>query len=123
MTLNIINNPESYSEVRAECTDNAVSTLGKICLFQLTMDNQESLSVMEKFLSLMPIHHDPTEAQTLNKIFIEQIGAKNPNLIQNSAMEPILKSILLKMNEFVRMKPESEILDEEGKGLLNQIQF
>ena len=123
LTSNIINHSECYNEERAECTDNAVSTLGKICLFQLDMDNQESLSIMEKFLSLMPIHHDPTEAQALNKIFIEQIGAKNKNLVDNAAMGPILKNILLKMNEFVRMKPESEILDEEGKGLLNQIQL
>lgn len=123
MTINILNHTESYNEERAECTDNAVSALGKICLFQLEMDNQESLAVMDKFLSLMPIHHDPVEAQALNKIFIEQIGAKNKNLVENAAMGPILKNIILKMNEFVRMKPESEILDEEGKGLLNQIQF
>jgi hypothetical protein len=77
--LEIINHPENFSEERAELTDNAIGALGKICLFQLTMDNQDSSTIMNKFLSLMPIWHDNVEAQAINKMFLEEINKKNEN--------------------------------------------
>lgn len=121
-TMALISMPDAYSETRAECTDNAVGTLGKICLFQLTMDNQDSVVLMNKFLSHMPLHHDSTEAKIMNRMLLEQINAKNQNLM-SSDLTNSLKDILLKMNEFIRLKPELEILDTEGGNLLNQINF
>lgn len=68
----------------------------------------------------MPLHHDSVEAQAVNKMFLEEINRKNQNLVQ---FENVLKDVLMKMNEFVRTKPELEILDDQGSSLLNQIQF
>jgi len=116
--LNIINNKDCWSEERAEFTDNAIGALGKICLFQLSMNNQESVQVMNQFLSLMPLHHDSEEAQAINKLFLEQINLKNPNLMEQGG---VVKDVLLRMNEFVRSKPELEILDDIGSNMLSQI--
>jgi len=77
--LEVINHGECFSEQRADFTDNAIGALGKICLFQLPMDKQESVEVMNKFLSMMPIHHDNVEAQAINKLFLQEINNKNTN--------------------------------------------
>jgi len=79
--LEIVNHSECYSEERAEFTDNATGALGKICLYQLQMDQKESVDVMNKFLSMMPLHHDSVEAQAINKLFLEEIGKKNEKML------------------------------------------
>jgi len=118
--LDVVNHPECFGEERADFIDNALGALGKICLYQLTMDNQDSISLMNRFLGMMPLHHDSVEAQAVNKMFLEEINRKNQNLL---SFENVLKDVLMKMNEFVRTKPELEILDDQGSNLLNQIQF
>jgi len=118
--VEVINHADCFNEERAEFTDNAIGALGKICLFQLTMDNQESVDMMTKFLSMMPIHHDSVEAQAVNKMFLEQINSKNENMMK---VEANLKDVLMKMNEFMRTKPELEILDDTGSSMLNSISF
>ena len=73
---------------------------------------------MNQFLSLMPIHHDSEEAQAINKLFLEQINEKNPNLMEQGGA---LKDVLMRMSEFIRVKPELEILDDIGSNMLSQI--
>lgn len=117
--LDIVNHPECYGEERADFTDNALGALGKICLYQLTMDHQDSVGLMDRFLGMMPLHHDSVEAQAVNKMFLEEISKKNKNLVP---FEAVIGGVLMRMNEFVRTKPELEILDDIGSNLLKQVQ-
>jgi len=96
------------------CTDNAISSFGKYCLFQCTC-NEEGYKLTEEFLSLLPLNNDLEEGCEIIKILLEEVIGDNPMLI-NERIKPHLNQVFIRVQK-MRLEDE-DFLDTEGLGLL-----
>jgi hypothetical protein len=78
-------------------TDCAVSSLGKIALYQ-------DANLMDAWLSQLPIKAEPEEAQAVHKLFLASL----PKMTAHSAK---VKTILMELNRLVKEEPKAEVLD------------
>lgn len=96
------------------CTDNAISALGKYCLFQCEA-NEYGLNLLREFIDLLPLNNDLEEGCEIVKILLKEIIKENPILTNNL----IKQSITDCFNRIQKMRLEDEeFLDSEGLGLL-----
>lgn len=70
------------------------------------------------FLNLLPLAEDDEEARPVNKLFFEQILAKNPSIMLHE--EHVMQAVQ-KIKALCEQYPDVEYLCEEGKTLLAQI--
>lgn len=118
----LINEEDAYSEEKAEATDNAISALGKIALFQSDKEDRESEEALIQFLELLPLTSDKDEAKSAHRMLIDEILKKNETLLStNPEVKQALANALSNIHQFVPENPEDDILDEESKILLVQV--
>lgn len=118
----VITASDAYSEGKANITENAISSLGKIALYQSDLNDKMSEEVLIKFLQLLPLKHDMDEAQNVHKMLFEEILKKNECLVMGSAdVQKALIDAITNINKIFSENPESEILDETGKNLMAQV--
>jgi len=96
------------------CTDNAISSFGKYCLFQCE-PNEEGFKLTEEFLSLLPLNNDLEEGCEITKKLLEEIYSDN-KIIMNDRIKPHLTQAFIRIQK-MRLEDE-EFLDVEGLGLL-----
>ena len=118
----IITAPDAYSEEKAVCTDNAVGALGKIALYQSQTNDKVSEEVLLKFLQLLPLKNDSEEAQAVHKMLLTEIINKNAFLASCSQeVQGVLINAITNIKTQDINNPELEILDDQGKQLINSI--
>mmetsp|Transcript_13988 Transcript_13988/g.11952 ORF Transcript_13988/g.11952 Transcript_13988/m.11952 type:complete len:465 (+) Transcript_13988:1816-3210(+) len=119
----IVLDKNAYSdEDRACATDNAVGAIGKIALFHGLPNDKLSEDILSKFLSLMPLKNDCTEAQAIHKMLLEEIANKNKFLSEcNQEIQNQLINALENIKKEATNNPELEILDDKGQQLLGNI--
>lgn len=118
----VITASDASSDAKANITDNAISSLGKIALYQSDRGDKMSEEVLLKFLQLLPLKNDADEAQNVHKMLFEEILKKNESLVMGSPeVQKALIDAISNINKLASENPEAEILDEEGKNLLAQV--
>lgn len=118
----VINSDDAFSEEKAECSDNAISALGKIVLFQSEKNNAEHEELLIQFLELLPLTADKAEAKAAHRMLFEEILKKNEILFSaGPEVKTTLSTAIANIHQSVTENPEDEILDEEGKILLTQV--
>lgn len=109
----VISVEDPLSEDNNYATENALSSLLKLCYFQkdghLIGDAQ-----VKKYLNLLPLQNDLDEALAVNKLLIEQVEKKNPNLFGHENCNGAeLEQALNRIAELHHDDPDLKTLDEE----------
>jgi len=119
---NIIMHQNAYTEERVVATECAIGALGRIAVYQGEPSDKLSQEVLMKFLQLLPLKHEPEEAQNVHYMLLQEIVNKNQMLTMNN---PEVQTMLMKVINDIKTiginNPEMEILDDKGKLLLNQM--
>ena len=119
---NIITAADAFSEKKASLAENSINVLGKIALYQSEKDEKLSEEILLKFLQFLPLKHDIDEAQAAHKMLLQEIVAKNQVLTCGSQeVQNALIQAISNINKMDSNNPESEILDDESKKLINQV--
>ena len=92
-----LQDPQARSPELTVATDCAVSSLGKIALYQ-------DANLLDAWLSQLPIKAEPEEAQAVHKLFLSALPKLN-------AHAPKVRTILTELNRLVREEPKAEVLD------------
>ena len=108
---------KTESGLRAECSENATSTFGKL-IYQHGA-NLSAEVVSKGFFDRLPLTTDTEEAQPTHKLLMQMIIARNANLVRADLL-PALQTAVTKIKETSDSRPDLEILDDEGKTLLAQ---
>ena len=93
-----LQDPNARTPELTVATDCAVSSLGKIALYQ-------DANLMDAWLSQLPIKSEPEEAQAVHKLFLASL----PKMTAHSAK---VKTILMELTRLVKEEPKAEVLDE-----------
>lgn len=109
----VINVEDPLSEDNNYATENALSSLLKLAYFQKDNDLITDAHV-KKYLNMLPLQNDLDEALAVNKLFIEQVEKKNPNLFgPENCNGSEIEQALNRIAEFHHNDPELKTLDEE----------
>jgi len=118
----IITASDAFSEAKASLTENAISSLGKVALYQSEKSDKFSEDLMLKFLQFLPLKNDFEEAQAAHKMLLQEVMNKNEALICGSPeVQKALVTAISNINKVNLDNPESEILDDESKNLITQV--
>ncbi|CAI2376389.1 unnamed protein product [Moneuplotes crassus] len=106
----VISVPDPMSEENNFATENALSSLLKIVMFQkdgtlITDDHAK------KYLGMLPLKEDLDEALAINKIIIEQVEKQNQNILATTGAE--VEAALNRIAELHHNEPELKTLNEE----------
>ena len=99
----------------AECSENATSSFGKCLYFHGASFSPEAAA--QGFFNKLPLKTDTEEAQPTHNLLMNQIIARNANLVRPELL-PSLQQAIQRIKETSDSRPELEILDDEGKVLL-----
>lgn len=103
-------------------TETVVGALGKFLLFQLENCGEFAEQILDKYLESMPLKYEEEEAQASNKLFLNQILAKNQVLMAGAEKNSTrFMKILEEMKTLLQTKTDITILDSEGVTLLEQV--
>lgn len=118
----IITASDAFSEEKAGLTENAISALGKVALYQSEKSDKFSEDIMLKFLQLLPLKNEFEEAQAAHKMLLQEVINKNDALVHSSPeVQKALVTAISNINKVNLDNPESEILDDESKNLITQV--
>jgi len=118
----IITANDAYSEDKASLTENAISSLGKVALYQSEKSDKFSEDLMLKFLQLLPLKNDFEEAQNVHRMLLQEVLNRNEALLSSSQeVQKALVNAISSINKIHLDNPESEILDDESKTLITQV--
>jgi len=106
---------KTESGKRAECCENATSTFGKCIYFHGA--NLSADIAARGFFDRLPLTTDTEEAQPTHKMLMQQIIARNANLVRPELLTS-LQNAVQRIKETSDSRPDLEILDDEGKALL-----
>jgi hypothetical protein len=70
--VRIISAPESRDDDNGPATDNAISSIGKICLYQA--DKVDAAALLPQFVNWLPLEHDQEEATKVHKMLCQFIA-------------------------------------------------
>lgn len=117
----VISIPDNLSEENAYATENALSSLLKIAVYQkdghLITDAH-----MKKYLNMLPLSNDVDEALAVNKLVIELVEKKNANLFGSGDCNgQELEQALNRIAELHHNEPDLATLDEEYSARLNAL--
>lgn len=120
---NIVTAPDAFStETKAGAAESAIGTLGKIALYQYDKNDKLSEEILIKFLQFLPLKNDFAEAQQTHKLLLEEIIKKNEALVSASQeVQNLLLQAVSNINKIDVNNPESELLDEEGRKMMQQV--
>jgi len=104
---------------RAECCENATSTLAKLVYYHGAALPSLTEVVEQGVAGKMPLTTDTEEAQATHSLFLKQVVERNSNLVTPAHLAA-LKGAVERIGQICESKPELEILDDEGKQLLSQ---
>ena len=110
------------NEDKAIATECAIGALGKLVYFQfdgaLVTDK-----VASTFIGLLPLIAEPEEAQNVHKQFFKMVIDGNAGIIGEGGVHAgALKQAVERIIATHTEKPELEILDDEGKELIQAVQ-
>ena len=109
----VINVPERLSEENSYATENALSSLLKLVYYQKDTWKISDAKVRE-YLEILPLRDDLDEALALNKLLIEQVENKNPNLFgKGNCNAKAIEGALNRIAEHHHENPDLEVLNEE----------
>jgi len=96
----VLSQKDSKYDIARDC---AVGALGKIALYQ-------KQDMIQEWISYLPIKAEPEEAQSVNKLFLNNLS----NLSGYQGTDEVIRQLVALINQ----ESTKEILDEEGKQIL-----
>ena len=116
--LDVIDAPGSRSTANAESTENAISSLFRICIYKSDWKYVTN-DYLVKSLKLLPIISEEVEAKSINRLFLKKYKERDPILFgKDDINADLVEDLKDRMKEYITSNPDTDFFTKEDIALL-----
>ena len=111
--LDVIDAPGSRSTANAESTENAISSLFRICIYKSDWKYVTN-DYLVKSLKLLPIISEEVEAKSINRLFLKKYKERDPILFgKDDINADLVEDLKDRMKEYITSNPDTDFFTKE----------
>ena len=111
--INVIDAPGSRLTANAESTENAISSLFRICIYKSDWKYVTN-DYLVKILKLLPLISEEIEAKSINGLFLKKYKERDPILFEEDDINAdLVEDLKNRMKEYITLNPNTEVFTKE----------
>ena len=111
--LDVIDSPGSRSTINEESTENAISSLFRICIYKSDWKYVTN-DYLVKSLKLLPLFSEEVEAKSINGLFLKKYKERDPILLgEDDINADLVEDLKNRMKEYITLNPDTEVFTKE----------
>ena len=111
--LDVIDAPESRSTANSESTENAISSLFRICIYKSDWKYVTN-DYLVKSLMLLPLISEEVEGKSINGLFLKKYKERDPILYgKDDINADLIEDLKNRMKEYITSNPDTEFFTKE----------
>ena len=111
--LDVIDAPGSRSTVNEESTENAISSLFRICIYKSDWKYADN-DYLIKSLKLLPLISEEVEGKSINGLFLKKYKERDPILFgEDDINADLIEDLKNRMKEYITLNPDTEVFTKE----------
>jgi hypothetical protein len=113
--VELIQRPGARDDEHDCCTENAISAVGKICLFHA--DKCDPAALLPLWLSWLPLKVDEIEAKVMHAQLVRYMEAGDPNVVSEASLPALLRAVSGALGGGVEDEEEegADLLEDETR--------